>query len=197
MSQHISTDEILDALRECVLAIGVRRTTFAEVARRADVSRMTLYRHLGDVQSGISELMTREFSVLLVAIQREVAPLPTARERLVEAAVLAVERLGVEPLFRRVLDVDAELLLPYVIDRLGGTQRAAMAMFREGLEQGRTDGSVRRTDAAVTSYCLGLVAQSFLLSVRVTEDLHDRESVTAELRHLLHAYLRPPSEDLP
>ena len=37
---------VLDAVRDCVLAVGVRRTTLTDVARRAGVSRMTLYRKL-------------------------------------------------------------------------------------------------------------------------------------------------------
>ncbi|CAM5511644.1 hypothetical protein SHIRM173S_11244 [Streptomyces hirsutus] len=35
---------MLDAVRDCVLAVGVRRTTLTDVARRAGVCRMTLYR---------------------------------------------------------------------------------------------------------------------------------------------------------
>lgn len=197
MSQRISTDELLDALRDCVMALGVRRTTFAEVARRADISRMTLYRHLGDVQTGVAELMTREFALLLVDIQQGVAALPTARERLVEAAVLSIERLSEQELFRRVLDLDPELLLPYVIDRLGATQRAAMAMFAHGLTEGQADGSVRPVHEDTVAYCLGLVTQSFVLSTRVTEGRRDAGAVSGELRHLLDAYLRPPSPSHP
>ena len=34
----------LDAARACILDVGWRRTTLTEVARRAGVSRMTIYR---------------------------------------------------------------------------------------------------------------------------------------------------------
>jgi AcrR family transcriptional regulator len=191
MSQRISTDEILDALRTCVLTFGVRRTTFAEVARQADVSRMTLYRHLGDVQSGVAQLMTREFSALLGSVQRDVAGLPTGRERLVEAAVLSITRLSEQELFRRVLDLDGDLLLPYVLDRLGGTQRAALAMFRAAVADGQADGSIRRVDADLAAHCLLLVGQSAVLSSRVTAQHADPGEVAAELRHLLDRYLAP------
>jgi AcrR family transcriptional regulator len=191
MSQRISTDEILDALRECVLTFGVRRTTFAEVARQADVSRMTLYRHLGDVQTGVAELMTREFSVLLHEAQVEAAGLPTARERLVEAAVTFVDRLGRHDLFRRVLELDGDLLLPYVFDRFGATQLLAIAMFSEGIRRGQADGSIRDVDPELAAHCLELVGQSFVLSRRVTEAHAKADIVAAELRHLLHSYLRP------
>ncbi len=41
-------DQILDAARSCVLDFGLRRTTLAEVARRAGVSRPTVYRRWPD-----------------------------------------------------------------------------------------------------------------------------------------------------
>src|SRR3954447_12870484 len=69
MSQ--SHDPVLDAARECVLAVGVRRTTFSDVARRAGVSRMTLYRRFGDLEALLSALMTREFGRLVAAAQPE------------------------------------------------------------------------------------------------------------------------------
>jgi AcrR family transcriptional regulator len=191
MSQRIRPDELLDALRESVLAVGVRRTTFADVSRRSGISRMTLYRHLGDVQSGVAQLMTREFSQLLLDVQQETAELPTAREQLVEGAVRAARRLQDSDLFRRVLDLDPELLLPYVIDRLGGTQRAAVAMFRTAVAQGQADGSIRVVDADLAAFCMELVMQSFVLSVRVAADMHKPDDVADEIRHLLHAYLRP------
>ena len=37
-------DGYLDAARACILDVGWRRTTLTEVARRAGVSRMTIYR---------------------------------------------------------------------------------------------------------------------------------------------------------
>jgi AcrR family transcriptional regulator len=39
-----TTEAILDATRASVLDFGIRRTTLTDVARRAGVSRMTVYR---------------------------------------------------------------------------------------------------------------------------------------------------------
>ena len=61
--RHNSSDNdaVLDAVRDCVLAVGVRRTTLTDVARRAGVSRMTLYRRWPDVRTLVGDLMTREW----------------------------------------------------------------------------------------------------------------------------------------
>ncbi len=191
-SRNTSADRVLDAVYASVLAVGVRRTTMSEVARRAGVSRMTVYRHFPDVTSVIAELMTREFCDLLDAIEQEVAALATARERLVEACVLTARRLPEHPLFRRVLDVDPELLIPYVFDRLGGTQEASIAALARLLEDGRQDGSVRRADdASPVAYCLQLTVQAFVLAARITAERSSPQAVEDELRRMLDAYLVP------
>ena len=42
-------DGYLDAARDCILDVGWRRTTLTEVAKRAGVSRMTIYRTWADM----------------------------------------------------------------------------------------------------------------------------------------------------
>src|SRR3954465_5779832 len=55
-------DAYLDAARDCILDVGWRRTTLTEVARRAGVSRMTIYRTWADMPTLLGDLMTREWA---------------------------------------------------------------------------------------------------------------------------------------
>ena len=57
-------DALLDAARASIVAVGWRRSTLTDVARRAGVSRMTIYRRWPDMQSLVADLMTREWSGL-------------------------------------------------------------------------------------------------------------------------------------
>ena len=180
-------DPVLAATRECVMDVGLKRTTLADVARRAGVSRMTVYRQYGDLQTIVSELLTRELVAVLDRARVAVASLPTARERLVEAGVRTVEEVTHHPLYRRVLDLDPELLLPLVVDRFGSTQRAAIDLIAAQVKEGQHDGSIRLVDPRLAATCLQLTAQSFVFSARVV----DGQPVGNELRHLLDAYLRP------
>jgi AcrR family transcriptional regulator len=180
-------DPLLGATRECVMDVGLKRTTLADVARRAGVSRMTVYRQYGDLQTIVNKLLECELLALIAEARDAVADLPTARERLVEAGVRTVEGLARHPLYRRVLDLDPELLLPLVVDRFGSTQKAAIDLVAEQVAEGQRDGSIRPVDPRIAATCLQLTAQSFVFSARVVQGL----PVTDELRHLLDAYLRP------
>src|SRR5436853_7569736 len=83
-------EPILAATRATVLAVGVRRTTLTDVARRAGVSRMTLYRLVPDIATLVLEVMTREFAALLDAAEAGSARRRTARARIVATTVEVV-----------------------------------------------------------------------------------------------------------
>ncbi|MBT2227138.1 MULTISPECIES: TetR/AcrR family transcriptional regulator [Nonomuraea] len=161
-------DGVLDAARDCVLAYGVRRTTLTDVARRAGVSRMTLYRRWPDVRSLVADVMTREW-VLAVTDLDMSDP--------VAAVVEGVRRLRGHPLWRKIVEADPELLLPYLLDRRGATHEAVLAVLEDVV------GDRRKARAVL------LVAQSFLLSAPTMLDPVTLDELDAELATLLEAYL--------
>jgi AcrR family transcriptional regulator len=188
MSQRNAVDEddrLLDAARVCVLAVGVRRTTMTDVARRAGVSRMTLYRRFPDLEGVLAALMTREFG-RLVADAAAQAEGSNTRERVVAMVTHGAQALASDPLFERLLDVDPELLLPYVTQRLGGMQKMAVAAGAAALAE--ADGSVR-TDAPpeVLSAAVELIARGFVLASHGELALDP----WAELARAIDGYLRP------
>ncbi len=171
---HSDADPVLDAARDCVLAVGVRRTTLTDVARRAGVSRMTLYRRWPDVRTLVGDLMTREWVGVALSAMPERRPGAPARPRIVDGLVAGVAAFRAHPLFHKILDVDPELLLPYVLDRRGASQDALLALLRDALEEGHADGSVRRVHPELQARALLLVVQSFTLSLRtMTEEPED------------------------
>lgn len=201
---HADADPVLDAARDCVLAVGVRRTTLTDVARRAGVSRMTLYRRWPDVRTLVGDLMTREWIAVAAGAmpssdddrpEGPEAAERTERGRIVEGLVAGVAAFRSHPLFRKILDVDPELLLPYVLDRRGASQDALLGLLLTALEEGHEDGSVRRVHPDLQARSLLLVVQSFTLSMRTMTDEHDPELSEAafleELRTLLERTLTP------
>ncbi|RSM60027.1 TetR/AcrR family transcriptional regulator [Kibdelosporangium aridum] len=187
-SYRVDDDVLLDAARSCVLAIGVGRTTLTEVARRAQVSRMTLYRRFPDVRSLIAALMTREFGGLLAEISASLTG-PTARERLVTGLVTGIKALTHNPIMRAALDLEPELILPYVVQRLGSTQRLTEQFIADQLKAGHDDGSIRAADVPTQARAVLLVVQSFVLSLRPATSDVDSDALLAELARMLEGAL--------
>ncbi|HME17481.1 MAG TPA: helix-turn-helix domain-containing protein, partial [Mycobacterium sp.] len=56
---------ILAAAASCVIDFGVERVTLAEIARRAGVSRPTVYRRWPDTRSVLAALLTSHITAAL------------------------------------------------------------------------------------------------------------------------------------
>lgn len=177
-----------------MLAVGVRRTTLTDVARRARVSRMTIYRRWPDVQSLIADLMTREWSAVVAAVAPANEGQPV-RAQLVASLVSGVQALREHPLYRKIVETDPEVLLPYILERRGSSHNAMLEGIQRTLLAGHKDGSIRRDDVARQARALLLVAQSFALSApTMSDDQYPGLSTAAfddELRQLLDRYLEP------
>ncbi|MGS2619671.1 TetR/AcrR family transcriptional regulator [Micromonospora sp. LZ34] len=182
-------DAVLDAARDCVLAYGVRRTTLTDVARRAGVSRMTVYRRWPDVQSLIGDLMSREWHQVLTAAADEGGG--SARSRLVSRVVAVARVLREHPLLCKIRDVDPEVLLPYLLDRRGNGQDEMLRYLAARLAGGQEDGSVRSGDPELMARAVFLTTQSFVLSVRTVADGVPVAGFDQELARLVEGYLRP------
>jgi AcrR family transcriptional regulator len=183
-------DALLDAARDCVLAVGLRRTTLTDVARRAGVSRMTMYRRWPDMGSLIGDLMTREWGTI-ARVSAEEAVGDTVRERLVDGLAHGVAALRAHPVFRRIVEVDPEILLPYLVDRRGTSQDRLLDQLTATIAEGHADGSLRPADPALLARTVLLATHGFVISAATMADTVTVADLDRELRLLLDRYLAP------
>jgi AcrR family transcriptional regulator len=194
---RLSERQILDAARACVLAAGVHDTTLNDVARRAGVSRMTLYRRYSDIGSLISEVLGHEFARILREHTTELPESPNvpadprpARKRLVDTVLEVVRAFHADPLMCQVLAAEPEILMPYLINRFGSTQQIAVTLLAHRLDAGYRDGSVRRGSIAVQAHAIVLTAQAFIVSAAASGPV-PVSRLLDELGEMLDAYLAP------
>jgi AcrR family transcriptional regulator len=181
---------ILDAAYELLLAIGMRRLTMADIARQAGVSRATMYRRWPNVQAVVGELLTREFGALAAPLAAVQAGEP-ARQTLVAGVVQIVGQVRKHPLLRKIVDVDPEILLPYLVSRRGKTTDLQLALLESYLQAGVADGSVRGADIALLARSVLLTAWSFVFTGPLLVPRRDCRLLDAELAELLERYLKP------
>jgi len=178
-------DGYLDAARACIVDVGWRRTTLTEVARRAGVSRMTIYRSWSDMDQLLSDLMTREWGTVVAAAAIGSEESGTV-QRIVTTALRAVRALRDNELFVRIVELDPELLLPYLLTRRGRSQQAILDLLADQLRQGQLVGQVRDGDPDVLARALLLTTHGFVLSAHTMVDEHaSEEQLDDELRQVL------------
>lgn len=189
-----SRHRLLDAAREVILAVGWRRATLTDVARRAGVSRMTVYRAFPDMQSLLAELMTRELVDQFGAVVGGADPsgADQAADVLAREFTAAVGALRRNELFRRIMDVDPEQLLPYLLHRRGRSQDAVIGILGARIAQAQSTGGVRDGDPVLMARSLVLAAHGFALSVTtMTDDVLAPADFDSQLADLARRYLAP------
>ena len=180
-------DRILDAAASCVLAYGVDRVTLAEIARRAGVSRPTIYRRWPDTQALLAALLTAR----IVGVLRDVPSQGRGREALVERIVGVAERLRHDDVIMSVFHSAPELAMVYIAERLGTSQQILINAVAAELEVAQRDGSVRAGDPRqLAAMCL-LITQSTIQSAQIVEPILDADALAVELAHSLNGYLKP------
>lgn len=188
---RVADDVLLNAAMECVLAVGVRRTTLSDVARTAGVSRMTLYRRFPDVRGMLSALLTREFGKIIIEVDQAGAGESTARGRLVAAAVHTLRVLTTNPLMRTLIERDAEMLLPYLTERIGTSQRMSEDYLRAQIVAGQADGSIRDSNPAVQARTIYLLLQPYVIAMRPSTSDLELDDLVTEVGRMLDVSLRP------
>lgn len=180
-------DRILDAAASCVLAYGVDRVTLAEIARRAGVSRPTVYRRFPDTQSILAALLTDR----VVRILDDAGDHEIGREALVSRIVGVAGRLQHDDIVMSVLHNAPELAMVYIAERLGTSQQILIDAVAGQLKLAQEHGSVRAGDPRrLAAMCL-LITQSTVQSAQMVEPILDADALAAELAYALNGYLQP------
>ena len=170
-----------------MLAYGVDRVTLAEIARRAGVSRPTIYRRWPDTRALLAALLTAR----IVGVLRDVPTRGKGREALVERIVGVAERLRHDEVVMSVFHSAPELAMVYIAERLGTSQQILIDAVADELRIAQRDGSVRAGDPRqLAAMCL-LITQSTIQSAQIVEPILDADALAVELAHSLNGYLKP------
>jgi AcrR family transcriptional regulator len=179
-------DRILAAAASCVRDYGIDRVTLAEIARRARVSRPTIYRRWPDTQSILAELLTRRVTGAL----RDNPKNGTDRNAIVERVVAVGTHLRNDHLITAVLHSAPEMAMVYISERLGTSQQILIDALAADLSAAQAGGSVRAGDPRQLAAMVLLIVQSTIQSGQIVEALLPVDALVRELTHALNGYLR-------
>jgi AcrR family transcriptional regulator len=180
-------DRILAAAASCVRDFGVERVTLAEIARRAGVSRPTVYRRWPDTRTILASMLTER----VTGAWRAVPARSAGREGVVERIVAVATRLRRDDLLLTVLRSAPELAMVYIADRLGASQQILIDLVAEELRKAQDATTVRPGDPRQLAAMVLLITQSVIQSGQIVEPILTADALSAELTHALNGYLHP------
>lgn len=180
-------DRVIDAAADCVVAFGVDRVTLAEIARRAGVSRPTVYRRWPDTRSILASLLTHRITNAL----NEIAVTGSDREAVVRRMVAMAGKLRDDAVIMSVLSTGPDLAMVYIAQRMGTSQQILLEAVADALAVAQRGGSVRAGNPRELAAMCVLIVQSAIQSAQMVAPVLDVDALDTELAHALNGYLCP------
>ncbi|MBM7442508.1 TetR/AcrR family transcriptional regulator [Streptomyces sp. HB132] len=179
------SEQILDAAREQFMTFGLRRSTVDDVAKRAKVSRVTVYRRIGNKDSLVSACLLREYRRFVVDVDEAAAALPTTEDRLVAGFVAVLKHIREHPLVGGLLRLEPEIMLPFLTLESGPAFLAIRDYLADRLRHARRAEGRPETDPTPVAELMVRITVSFLLNPVSCFELDDDEQVRAFARRYL------------
>ncbi|MFJ6855779.1 TetR/AcrR family transcriptional regulator [Streptomyces sp. NPDC091271] len=179
------SEQILDAAREQFMTFGLRRSTVDDVAKRAKVSRVTVYRRIGNKDSLVSACLLREYRRFVLDVDKAVAALPTMEERLVAGFAAVLQHIREHPLVGGLLRLEPEIMLPFLTLESGPAFLAMREYLADRLRHAQRAEGRPETDTTPVAELMVRITVSFLLNPVSCFELDDDEQVRTFARRYL------------
>jgi AcrR family transcriptional regulator len=190
-----TSGRILDAAIEAAAVHGVARLSMSDVARRAGLSRPTLYRHFPSKQDLLGAALTRESLAIVGAVLEAVAPIDDPREAIETAVAVTLQLTRDHPLLDRIVRTEPETLVPVLVSDGFGGSPSILSLIRVPV-QAVVTGKVPALDE-VAARRLADVLTRLLVSYAVNAPDDPPDIVAASIASFLGPGLASRNDPLP
>jgi AcrR family transcriptional regulator len=182
-------EKILDAALELAAASGLRNLTMDDVAKRARLGRMTLYRRFGSKAALTDALAVRECRRCLARISTSLDPEKPIDERATDLFVTVIMLIREHPLLERLARVEPDALL-FELTRDDSAVFKLIHEFLVGLiTAAQANGELPAGDPAPLAEVALRLGASFVLMPHSVIALDDERATRAAVRPLLASLL--------
>lgn len=184
---------ILDAAFDQFCRTGMRRSTMEDVARRAGISRITVYRRFASKDALVEQVVRREFRRYFTQFSINVQAAESVADRVELGFVSSLRAIRRNPLIGGLMALEPDAVVPSMTGD-GGRTLTVVRQFVAGrlrLEQqaGNVSGAV---DVDVVAEMMVRVSASFLVIPSQVIDIYDEAQLRAVARQFLVPMLEPP-----
>lgn len=173
---------------------GIRRTSMEDIARRAGVSRMTVFRRFASKQRLVEIVIAREVRRGMQELDLLWEGAETLEDRLVAGFEFAGRYVSGHPLFDRLLRSEPDVLLPPLTLDGGPVLELYRSLIAHRLQAEVNAGRAATPDIDGVADVIARLAISLLLTRDGTITLDDPNSVRRLVNLTLLPMLRPHSD---
>ncbi|QXN95630.1 TetR/AcrR family transcriptional regulator [Nocardia iowensis] len=183
---------VLDSAYEQFCRMGIQRSTMEDVARRAKVSRITVYRRFATKDALVQQVILREFRRYFDQFLVDIKQARTAADRVVLGFVSSLHAIRRNPLIGGLITAEPDLLVGSMIGDEGRTLAAVRQFVAGQLRHEQRAGHVSaELDAELVAEMMVRVSGSFLAIPSHLVDLDDDAQLAALARQFLVPMLEP------
>ncbi|NDZ95838.1 helix-turn-helix transcriptional regulator [Streptomyces sp. SID6673] len=187
---------ILDSAYDQFCRMGIQRSSLEEVARRAGVTRITIYRKFDTKDTLVEQVVIREFRRYFARFLDDIAGADTVADRVVAGFVSSLRAISDNPLIGGLLETEPTLLIGSIIG-IGdnGSLLATVRGFVAGqLRSEQQAGTVSADlDTELAAEMMVRVSASFLTVPSRIIDLDDDVQLADVARQFLVPMLNGPA----
>jgi AcrR family transcriptional regulator len=179
------SERILDAALALAAASGIRHLTMDDVARRARVGRMTVYRRFGDKGALIEALVVRECRRCLAELDAAIGPDAAIEDQVAEGFVTSLRLAREHPLLNRLARFEPDAVLEALVADGGTVFAAARTFLAARLRASQEAGVLGPVDVEAAAELLVRLAFSFVLIQESVLPLDDEARVRDVARRMI------------
>ena len=179
------SERILDAALELIAASGLHKLTMDDIAARAGVGRMTVYRRFGERERLIDALAIREVRRLLAELDAAVDTTDPVAEQIADGFATSLRLIREHPLLDRFARHEPETALAALNADGGAIFMLSRAFTAELIREAQRRGEVGPLDPEHAAELLVRIGVSFVLIPGTGLPVDDEAQARDLARHLI------------
>jgi AcrR family transcriptional regulator len=180
-----TSERVLDAALALAAASGIQHLTMDEIAARAGVGRMTVYRRFGDKDRLLEALAVREGRRCLAELDVVSDPSAPISDQVAEGFATSLRLAREHPLLNRLARVEPETVLASLTADGGALFAMSRAFVATRLRESQRAGVLGPVDVEAAAEVLVRLAFSFVLIQESVLPVGDDERIRAVARRLV------------
>lgn len=175
-------EKILDAALERILQLGIRRASLDDIARRAGVNRVTIYRRFTTKDKLVETVLARELMRVLAEVTAAGAAEEGVEAQIEQTMLALIQNIRRHPFVTQLVNAEPEEALAFYTVRGEQLVQAGIVYILDFVRRGQKAGVLQPYDARPVAELLARLSHSLMLTPVGGVDFDDEQQARSFVR---------------